>query len=832
MASTRSSVDEGPEARRKGDAELLEQDIVYEARTDHAVRQILGAVQAAFAEHGGLVDLAQRRLVGRCDDVVARCVETGAPAADVGLALRAVLADYSDAARVEASLATALEVTRKLYDSALEDHAARTQRMLRWLKRESSKSLALQRVASDSEKRAVEEAHAAETLEAVAVSALVHADRAAAVKAVAAVHQAESTDSFVSCERALRVAQAQLDRAVVTNRSLKAELAMFVDVRSESSDDMVVKLFKHFEDLLLSTGDERSILHEAGLLTRLDKRALAQHSHLAAHAEDWRESDLESVASNESAVGIPEEGLRLLKAELLQLRIAVNAAQREAQDSDRKFQQQYYAHMELKQQHTALEGRLKDSASKNSKLKHENKRAVKHVFDLEHKVADAVKSTDAAHPLTRAMTPAALRRASTPRRTQTAPAQARLGDKAPSMPIIRQAADALTLRAVDARPSHTIDAQADVPALDERPTTAQTASSPASSHRIVGFDDESHRALDSRPGTAQTTSSALLFEAPPPLEVPVEAPPPVEAPVEAPEAPARRKPRAHAAAPAAAPSEAAAAAAYEAVLREAVLPSFGDFSSRASSPADLEARPHSPAAPPPTVLPRSGPSASSISLASLESVASKLRADLHRESRSTAQATAKAESLRAERETLRRRVATLELVLTEKNALLFEITRVAKTQRGAAIQAQAALEDLEAAVSAEPLAPMRRSVQMRHSLYVLADAPNGLAHAPNARKSSAAPGILASPSRGILGSRSTGILASKSTSALGRKSSPDVYQKGATRCTTPLLEPVTGSLAQVGAPYRAAAPQHAPAPSLLTALLRSSGSYALPASAL
>ena len=38
----------------------------------------------------------------------------------------------------------------------------------------------------------------------------------------------------------------------------------------------------------------------------------------------------------------------------------------------------------------------------------------------------------------------------------------------------------------------------------------------------------------------------------------------------------------------------------------------------------------------------------------------------------------------------------------------------------------------------------------------------------------------------------------------------DRYQRGATRRTTPLLEPVTGYLANVGAPLRQAAPHHSP----------------------
>ena len=123
-----------------------------------------------------------------------------------------------------------------------------------------------------------------------------------------------------------------------------------------------------------------------------------------------------------------------------------------------------------------------------------------------------------------------------------------------------------------------------------------------------------------------------------------------------------------------------------------------------------------------------------------EEIVAKLRGRLRGERRERASVTARAEDLKAGLRGARDHVASLELVVSEKNALLAEVTRLARKQRERADAADFVV------------ATYRR----------------------------------AAPAAG------------------------DRYQRGATLRTTPLLEPVTGYLANVGRPLRQAAPHHSP----------------------
>lgn len=148
-----------------------------------------------------------------------------------------------------------------------------------------------------------------------------------------------------------------------------------------------------------------------------------------------------------------------------------------------------------------------------------------------------------------------------------------------------------------------------------------------------------------------------------------------------------------------------------------------------------------------------------------EEVAARLREQLQRETRTAADVTALAGALEAKLGAARSTVAKLELVVSEKNALLAEMTKLARLQRE------------HARTSRETLDRVRLEFSKSNSAGLL-------------------------------------VLSDKGASASARlhraASHPRYYQHGATRLTTPMLEPVTGHLVQVGAPYRHAPLHQAP----------------------
>lgn len=135
-----------------------------------------------------------------------------------------------------------------------------------------------------------------------------------------------------------------------------------------------------------------------------------------------------------------------------------------------------------------------------------------------------------------------------------------------------------------------------------------------------------------------------------------------------------------------------------------------------------------------------------------------LTMDLERESRAVAHARAEAARLHSNTTSLKQRVAKLELVIAEKNAIVREMTRLARSYREKALDAEARLKQLNS---------------NDETRYVLD---------PN----------IALPSNHKVSSH---------------RSSPTYYQHGPVQMSTPLRQPVTGDVIYVKAPIRQA-PQH------------------------
>ena len=145
-------------------------------------------------------------------------------------------------------------------------------------------------------------------------------------------------------------------------------------------------------------------------------------------------------------------------------------------------------------------------------------------------------------------------------------------------------------------------------------------------------------------------------------------------------------------------------------------------------------------------------------------MAARLREQLQHEARNAAESATLVGLLESKLTGAQQKVAKLELVVSEKNALLAEMTKLARLQREHARTSQETLDRVRLEFSKSNSA----------GLLVLSEPPS-----TSARLHRAA-------------------------------SHPNYYQRGATRITTPMLEPVTGHLVQVGAPYRHAPLHQAP----------------------
>ena len=99
-------------------------------------------------------------------------------------------------------------------------------------------------------------------------------------------------------------------------------------------------------DLSEVQGDDAALERLVSLgCVSADKLDFLRSAHAAWRAAPSPESDF---ASTETAVGLDPDSFRLLKSEILQLRVAKASLEKQVKDAERESRQNYYTSMELK----------------------------------------------------------------------------------------------------------------------------------------------------------------------------------------------------------------------------------------------------------------------------------------------------------------------------------------------------------------------------------------------------------------------------------------------------------------------------------------------------
>lgn len=686
------------------DTELMEEEILYESRTDRDVNKLTAEVRAVLdAQTAALKELAAE--VGAAVEAAARDLLTSGVATVDGAALNdqcgpegELWLEFGD--RWTATLEDALDVAKARYDGALEAHGTRTHQRLRWLKGRYLESLDTQRRAADAERASLGKK---EVRRVKAETKRLTETHHKAIAELASTHAKGQTDAALSrseLERQLVLTEAQLERERTAAHNLRSELALFVNAdggAGENEDDKVLALFRRVEATLSATGLERTEEHTAGNLyrrrpdpaeRRARKRAGGSESDDGGSPrDDDASSDGESVASTETAVGLDPDAFRLLKSEILQLRVAKASLEKAVKDAERESSKANYNAVELKQQKADVEKANADLQSKISKMKNEHRKTLKTVADLEVNLRNAERanapdfghregrSREKSHRTLSGGQDSRGRRGSTVRARPPA-------DKASPAGRESRGGDDAAPRESRAKLDRDDGARLDSPDSDGGAPRRGEPRSPGS----PGYDRATNRL-----GVSGVDHFPLGPE------------------------------------------------------------SDRSGSDLGTDSQELESRGRSRVE----------------EKREYERVAARLRERLQHEARNAAESVARAAALETRVASSLARVAKLELVLSEKNALLAEMTKLARAQRTHAKQAE------------ETLSRVRLEF-------------GGKSHSA---------GLL------VLSTAQ----ASKPTSRLSRAAShPAYYQHGATRMTTPVLEPVTGHLVQVGAPYRHAPLHQAP----------------------
>ena len=137
--------------------EELVEDIEYEARVDRDVSGVVDVVRDALEDHGkSILDVAGKCAEQADDDIEALadedgCVDPEAVASKCRKVRLQLGYDLEKAWRKAVN--DSCDSTRELVDNALEAHATKTHRRLRWLKGRFLESLTTQRGASKANER-------------------------------------------------------------------------------------------------------------------------------------------------------------------------------------------------------------------------------------------------------------------------------------------------------------------------------------------------------------------------------------------------------------------------------------------------------------------------------------------------------------------------------------------------------------------------------------------------------------------------------------------------------------------------------------------------------
>lgn len=712
------------------DSAIVEEAILYEARTDESKREFVTALQHVFEDASDAIQAVRSEALQGIEAGIRAHGAAAVAAADgkhtamtVLLLLRpetlaeavwwvaeaGVAAAWARlAACIGDTVTKAIDKAQHVYDAALEAHATRTHERLRALKEAQARRLALHRRAAEASAEARD--NKAETAIKEARLQGRTQDAKKVIDNQARLH-AEKQDELVALtkklERRLLLTRADLDKEQQLSANLAADLEA---LRSEPRHDQVSNELDRCDRLLALTGLERTEALNNKLLCLVKKQI---------------------------AVCLAPDRYRLLKSEILQLRSQKVALEKAVESSNAHATEALVASVDAKRDKADFEKQLNDLKRKHANLKTAHRAVSKQVADLK----DAMKRQADARP------------------KQLRPKRSAGRGRRPE----------------DGRAYSTDSSASSIMPDAPSPATTPSKKKKGPQWPIEDFDD--------RPSTASSDAQMVAITEPPPIVaephatpqlVVISEPEPVvtKVPPEQPGAPKEvvinepvvtKVPSEQSVAPkevvihepviARVPSEQQLPPPAVVVHNEAVAPiSADDKAVSTASPCPAAATMLQG----PTTFERgtlTDPAVEEAPVVIVDSAETMhLRAEVERERQAAQVARARFGETHARARRMQQRLAQLELAVSEKNVLLAEMTRLAREQRAAA-------RDFEDRLK-----------------------------------------------------RSNNLARSQST--------PIFYQRGPTRITTPVAEPVTGRLRQVKAPIRQA-PLHQSHPAMNKTELRS-----------
>ena len=250
------------------DMEELVEDIEYEARVDRDVSGVVDVVRDALESHGtSILDVAGKCAEQADDDIEALadedgCVDPEAVASKCRKVRLQLGYDLEKAWRKAVN--DSCDSTRELVDNALEAHATKTHRRLRWLKGRFLESLTTQRGASKANERNLRTQYQGEQKQALIKQRELH--RAAIAEVLDRIKKQEqaSKERYDALERRCALAEGRLERSGIECENLKSELSLYKIEDDDTDIDPIERIFINGEMNLRSKGVERLQAFERG----------------------------------------------------------------------------------------------------------------------------------------------------------------------------------------------------------------------------------------------------------------------------------------------------------------------------------------------------------------------------------------------------------------------------------------------------------------------------------------------------------------------------------------------------------------------------------------
>jgi hypothetical protein len=297
------------------DMEELVEDIEYEARVDRDVSGVVDVVRDALEDHGKtILDVAGACADKADDDVTALqdedgCVDPEAVASKCRKVRLQLGYDLEKAWRKAVN--DSCDSTRELVDNALEAHATKTHRRLRWLKGRFLESLTTQRGASKANERNLRTQYQGEQKQALIKQRELHRAAIAEVLDRIKAQERESKSRYDALERRCALAEGRLERSGIECENLKSELSLYKIEDDESDIDPIDRIFINGEMNLRSTGVERLQAFERGDLC---------------------------TQGESTGVGLSPENFRKIKAELRRLKGTIKMLEISLKDTQQTLQ--------------------------------------------------------------------------------------------------------------------------------------------------------------------------------------------------------------------------------------------------------------------------------------------------------------------------------------------------------------------------------------------------------------------------------------------------------------------------------------------------------------